>query len=184
MGWWPADTRVLYSALLAVVGAQRLLELWLSRRHRQALLARGGVERGASHYPAMVAVHAAFLPSCALEVWGLERPLVLPLAVASCLALAAATLLRCWSISTLGERWCTRVVVVPGEPLVRAGPYRFLRHPNYLAVALEMAAVPLLHGAWLSAVAFSLANGLVLRVRVRVEEGALGLRPRRERGTP
>jgi methyltransferase len=167
------DTRVLYAGLVAVVAVQRLAELRLSARHRRLLLARGGVEHGAGHYPWMVLLHAAFLPACVLEVWLLGRPLLPWLAVTCGGALAVALALRLWAIAALGERWSTRVIVVSGAPLVSAGPYRFLRHPNYLAVVLEIAALPLLHTAWLTALLFSAANAVLLAVRVRVEENAL-----------
>jgi methyltransferase len=162
-----ADTRVLYTLLIAGVAAQRLAELRLARRHQRALLARGGVEIAPHHYPAMVLLHGAFLLACPLEVWGLRRPFRPELAAAMAVLLAAAQALRYWAIITLGERWTTRIVCLPGAP------YRFLRHPNYLAVVAEMAALPLLHGAWLTAGIFSAANALVLAVRIREEEAAL-----------
>jgi methyltransferase len=171
------DSRVLYSAVVAVVAVQRSVELAISRRHRLKLLARGALENGAGHYPWMVLLHATFLPACVLEVWVLRRPLVVPLAVAAGAMLAAAQLLRVWVIATLGERWCTRVVVLPGAPPVTAGPYRWVRHPNYAAVVVEIAALPLIHSAWLTALAFSLANAVVLAVRIRVEENALAGSP-------
>ena len=167
------DSRVLYAVLVTVVAAQRLGELVLSARHQRLLLARGGVEVGAAHYPWMVLLHATFLPACVLEVWALRRPLVLPLAVAMGGLLAGAMALRFWSIGTLRERWCVRVIVLPGAPLCTSGPYRFLRHPNYLAVVVELAALPLLHTAWLTALVFSAANSALLAVRIRVEENAL-----------
>ncbi|HYL04965.1 MAG TPA: isoprenylcysteine carboxylmethyltransferase family protein, partial [Thermoanaerobaculia bacterium] len=160
-----AGSRLLYTLLIAGVAAQRLAELRLARRHRLALLARGGVEVAPRHYRAMVVLHAAFLVACLLEVWWLRRPFRPALAAAMAALLAAAQVLRYWAIATLGERWTTRIICLPGAPLVAGGPYRFLRHPNYLAVVAEMAALPLLHGAWLTAACFSAANALVLRVR-------------------
>jgi methyltransferase len=168
-----AGSRLLYTLLIAGVAAQRLAELRLARRHQLALLARGGVEVAPRHYRAMVVLHAAFLVACPLEVWWLRRPFRPALAAAMAVLLAAAQVLRYWAIATLGERWTTRIVCLPGVPLVAGGPYRFLRHPNYLAVVVEMAALPLLHGAWLTAAVFSAANGLVLRERIRQEEAAL-----------
>jgi methyltransferase len=168
-----ADSRILYTLLVAGVGAQRLIELRLARRHQRALLRRGGVEVEPRHYPAMVVLHAAFLLACPLEVWGLRRPFRPGLAAAMAALLAAAQGLRYWAITTLGERWTTRIVCLPGAPPVTGGPYRFLRHPNYLAVAMEMAALPLLHGAWLTAVVFSAADAAVLAVRIQHEEAAL-----------
>jgi methyltransferase len=168
-----ADSRLLYTLLVAGVAAQRLFELRLARRHLRALLARGGVEAAPRHYPAMVLLHGAFLAACPLEVWGLHRPFRPGLAAAMGALLAAAQVLRYWAIATLGERWTTRIVCLPGAAPITGGPYRFLRHPNYLAVAVEIAALPLLHGAWLTAAAFSAANALLLAVRIREEEAAL-----------
>jgi methyltransferase len=171
-----ASSRLLYTLLIAAVALQRLFELRLSARHRRALLARGSTEAAPGHYRAMVLLHAAFLAACPLEVWLLRRSFRPLLALAMAVLLAGATALRVWAIRTLGERWTTRIIVLPGAPLLAGGPYRFLRHPNYLAVATEMAALPLLHGAWLSALVFSAANALVLAVRIPAEEAALGRR--------
>jgi len=163
-----------FLGLLCALAAERGFELWLSARHARRLLARGGFEVGRGHYPPMAALHTAFLGACALEVLALDRPF--PGALGwSCLGVAAgAQMLRYWCVATLGDRWSTRIIVVPGAPPVTSGPYRWLRHPNYLAVAVEMAAVPLIHGAWLTAIAFSAANAAVLFVRIRAEEQALG----------
>jgi methyltransferase len=168
-----AESRLLYTLLIAGVAVQRLAELRLSRRHLRRLLARGGVEAAPRHYRAMVLLHGAFLAACPLEVWLLRRPFRPLLAAAMVIVLAAAAALRLWAIATLGERWTTRIVYLPGAAPVESGPYRYLRHPNYLAVVAEMAALPLLHGAWLSALVFSAANAVVLAVRIRAEEAAL-----------
>lgn len=170
---WGVSTRVLYLVVLAVLVAERLLELVISRRNERRLLARGAVEAGAGHYPVMVLLHAAFLISCPLEVWWLDRPFIPWLGLLAGLALLASMALRYWAISTLDGRWTTRVLVLPGAEPVTGGPYRVLRHPNYLAVVLEILAVPLLHTAWLTALVFTLANGLLLAVRIRSEEAAL-----------
>jgi methyltransferase len=167
------DSRLLFSLLVALVAAERLVELVISSRNRRRLLARGGVEYGARHYPWMVLLHALFLPSCALEVWLLERPWIPWLSTLMVLLVAASMALRYWVVHSLAGRWTTRVVCVPAEPLVVSGPYRWLRHPNYLAVVVELAALPLVHGAWLTALVFSLANAVVLAVRLGVEERAL-----------
>ena len=167
------DTRLLFTLLIAAVAIGRLIELRIAERHRQSLLARGGREEGAGHYPWMVALHTAFLFSSPLEVWLLGRPFVPALAGAMLAMLAAAVALRWWVIGTLGERWTTRIVVLPGAPLVTGGPFRFLRHPNYLAVATEIAVLPLVHTAWLTALVFSLLNAWLLFVRIRAEEAAL-----------
>jgi methyltransferase len=131
--------------------------------------ARGGREVAAAHYPFMVALHAAFLVAAPLEVLLLERPFRPVLALAAIGALLAAEALRVWTLSTLGDRWSTRVIVVPGEPAVTGGPFRFLRHPNYLVVALEIAALPLVHSAWLTAIAFSALNAALMAVRIPAE---------------
>ncbi|HYU32336.1 MAG TPA: isoprenylcysteine carboxylmethyltransferase family protein [Thermoanaerobaculia bacterium] len=168
------DTRLLYTLLVAAVAAGRLIELRIAERHRRSLRARGGFEAGAGHYPWMVALHTAFLISCPLEVWLLGRPFIPLLAAAMLVLLVGAVALRWWVIATLGERWTTRILVLPGAPPVTGGPYRVLRHPNYLAVAAEIAALPLVHTAWITALAFSVLNAWLLRVRIRAEEAALG----------
>ena len=167
------DTRVLYTVFVAAVAVGRLIELRIAERHRRSLLARGGFEAGAGHYPWMVALHTAFLFACPLEVWLLDRPFLPVLAAAMLALLAAAVALRWWVIATLGERWTTRILILPGAPPVTGGPYRVLRHPNYLAVATEIAVLPLVHTAWVTALAFSVLNFWLLRVRIRAEEAAL-----------
>lgn len=177
------DSRVLYTALVAVVAGMRLVELAISRRHIARLRARGAVEVGYSHYPWMVAVHAAFLIACVLEVWLLDRPWLPPLGIAMLGLLVGAAALRYWVIATLGERWSTRVVLVPGEALVTTGPFRWLRHPNYLAVAVELVALPLVHTAWVTASLFGGANLLLLAHRIRAEERALDRAERKDSAT-
>jgi methyltransferase len=124
----------------------------------------------------MTLLHTAFLLCAALEPGLLERAFPGTLGWVALAGALAAQALRYWAIATLGPRWNTRVIVLPDAPPVTSGPYRWLRHPNYLAVALELAAVPLIHGAWLTAVTFSLANAALLTWRIRVEEAALGQR--------
>ena len=168
-----SDTRILYTVLVALVALGRLVELRIAARNRGRLLARGGVEVAPGHYPWMVGLHTAFLISGPLEVWLLGRPFVPLLAGSMLFLLIVAAALRWWVISTLDGRWTTRIVVLPGVPPVTGGPYRFLRHPNYLAVILEIASLPLIHTAWLTALVFSLANAWLLRVRIRAEEAGL-----------
>jgi methyltransferase len=163
-----------YLALLGLLVLERLAELLLSRRNARRAFARGAVELGQGHYRVMVLVHTAFLVSCAAEVVLLARPFPSPW---GWVALAGALLsqaLRYWSIFSLGDRWNTRVIVLPREPLIVKGPYRYLRHPNYLAVVVELLCVPLIHGAWLTALLFTAVNGVLLTVRIRSEEQALG----------
>lgn len=164
----------LYLGLLGLLGCERGAELLVSRRNARLSFAAGGVETGRRAYAPMVVVHALFPLACAAEVLFLGRPFP---GAAGLLALAVALFaqaLRWWAIATLGRRWSTRIIVVPGTSPVTGGPYRFLRHPNYLAVVLEMASVPLTHGAWLTALVFSALNAALLSVRIPAEERALG----------
>lgn len=167
------DTRTLYLVLVVLVALERGVELVISRRNARRLLDRGAVEAGAGHYRWMVLVHGAFLVACPLEVWLLRRPFLPALAAAMLLLLAAAMALRYWVVLSLDGRWNTRVIVLPGAPLVQAGPFRWVRHPNYLAVVVELLALPLIHSAWITAALFTVLNALVLRVRIRAEDGAL-----------
>jgi methyltransferase len=165
-----------YLLLLALVALERGVELVVSARNVRTLRARGGVEAGRGHYPAMVALHAGFLVACAVEASQRPSPPP-PLLTAAAVALVVlAQALRWWTIATLGDRWTTKVIVLPGAAPVTHGPYRFLRHPNYLAVVVELAALPLVCGAWRTALAFSVANAVVLTLRIRAEERALGPR--------
>ncbi|MFE9790406.1 isoprenylcysteine carboxyl methyltransferase family protein [Streptomyces goshikiensis] len=167
----------LYLLLLGLVAAERIAELAVARRNARWSLARGAREYGRGHYPAMVALHTALLVGCAVEPWAAGRPFV-PVLGWSALALAAlAQGLRWWCITTLGPRWNTRVLVVPGLPLVAGGPYRLLRHPNYVAVVVEGAALPLVHSAWLTAAAFTALNAALLTVRICCEDTALTTAP-------
>jgi len=153
--------------ILALVTLQRLAELRLSNRNTKRLLARGAHEVGAPHYPLIVAVHALWLAS----LWWLAPARSVDgfwLALFMLLQLA-----RIWVIATLGGRWTTRIIVLPGEPLVRQGPYRFVNHPNYLVVIGEIAVLPLVFGLWWIAVLFSLLNATVLSIRIREESRAL-----------
>jgi methyltransferase len=164
---------VLFTVLVALVGVERLAEMVVSRRNTAWAMAHGGVETGRSHYPVMVVLHAALLAGCVVEVYVADRPFV-PLLGWTMLALVAISqAVRWWCISTLGRRWNTRVIVIPGLPLVTSGPYRFLAHPNYLVVVVEGAALPLVHTAWLTAVVFSLADAALLSVRLHEERRAL-----------
>ena len=155
-----------------VVAAQRLAELWLCRRNRLLLMAQGGREVRPDTYRTMVTLHVLFLLSLSWESHPWRAPA--DIRTWACLtALAAVTALRYWAIASLGKFWNTRVVVVPGTHLVRTGPYRFLRHPNYLVIVLEFLLLPLLMRAPVTLVLFSLANLAVLRQRIRIEEMAL-----------
>jgi methyltransferase len=163
----------MYTLLVLVVAGIRLVELRVANANAAASLARGGVESGRGHYPAMVALHTAFLVGCVAEVWLLDRPFLPWLGWPMLALLVGAHALRWWCIRTLGSQWTTRVIVVPGASLVASGPYRYLRHPNYVAVVLEGIALPLVHTAWLTALTFTVLNAVLLTGRIRVEEQAL-----------
>ncbi len=158
--------------ILALVTLQRLGELILARRNTTKLLARGAYEASPGHYPLIVAVHAGWL----LALWWLApgKPIHWPL-MALFLLLQLG---RLWVLATLGERWTTRIIVLPQAPLVARGPFRFVRHPNYVIVAAEIAVLPLAFGLWEAALIFSALNAALLAIRIRAEEQALkGSRP-------
>jgi methyltransferase len=166
---------VAFTVLVVLVALERVAELVVSRRNQAWSLARGGRESGEGHYPVMVVLHTGLLLGCLAEAW-LRRPEAPLLLAWSMLALVlACQALRWWCIASLGPRWNTRVIVVPHLPLVRRGPYRFLAHPNYVAVVVEGAALPLVHAGWVTATLFTLANAALLAVRLRVENTALSL---------
>ncbi len=168
------DTRIWYAGLVLLMVLERLAELLLSARNARRLKARGGLEHGAGHYPLMVFLHAALFLAAPAEVFLAGRRFVSSVGLPMIVLLAGTLLLRYWVIATLGDRWCTRVIVPPEEPSITAGPYRFLRHPNYLAVAVEVPALALVHTAWLTALVFGALNLLLLRTRIGVEDAALG----------
>lgn len=162
----------LYLALGFVIG-QRLGELWIARRNTRILKAMGGMEIGAGHYPLFVILHTAWLGAMAWFIpW--DHP-ANPVLIGLYLALQLG---RIWVMATLGHYWTTRIIHVPGAPLVRRGPFRFVKHPNYLIVAGEIAILPLAFGAWRIALVFSFLSALLTLYRVRVEERALAERER------
>ncbi|MGY2703624.1 isoprenylcysteine carboxyl methyltransferase family protein [Nocardioides sp. HB32] len=166
-----------FTVLVGLVAVERLVELLVSKRNATWSFRHGGRESGQGHYPFMVILHSGFLVAMVVEAW-VRRPEVAPLLAWSMLAVVVASqALRWWCIATLGRRWNTRVIVVPGLPPVTSGPYRFLPHPNYVAVVAEGAALPMVHEAWLTAAAFTLLNGALLTVRIRVENVALRTLP-------
>lgn len=160
-----------FTALIAAVAAERLVELVVSKRNLDWSKANGGKEFGAGHYPVMVALHTGLLVGAVVEARRRRfRPVVgLPMLA----VVLAAQGLRWWCIRTLGRQWNTRVVVVPGASRVVDGPYRVIPHPNYVAVVTEGAALPLVGGAWITALVFTVANAALLRTRIRVENEAL-----------
>ncbi|MFD8259425.1 isoprenylcysteine carboxyl methyltransferase family protein [Streptomyces griseoluteus] len=162
-----------YALLVAAVAVERVGELVVARRNERWSRARRAIVAGDGHYPAMVTLHVGLLVGCPLEVWLGGRPFVPALGWPMLAVLVGAQALRWWCIGTLGPCWNTRVIVVPGLPLVARGPYRLLRHPNYVAVVAEGVALPLVHTAWVTAVAFTVLNAAVLTVRIRCENQAL-----------
>jgi methyltransferase len=173
-----------YTVLLLAVAAERVAELVVSQRHLRWARERGALESGQGHYPVMVVLHIALLVGCLVEVQALDRPFVAWIGWPMLAVVAAAQGLRWWCIATLGSQWNTRVVVVPGLPLVHRGPYRWLRHPNYVAVVAEGLALPLVHDAWLTAVVFTALNGVLLNVRIRAENRLLAVAAPSPAGRP
>ncbi len=170
----PFDSRIAFLALIGLVACERLVELVLSKRNAARAFARGGVEaESRAFYAGMVLAHALFFAAAPLEVFLAGRPFRPGLAALMVALAAGAQALRYWAVTTLGDRWNTRVIVVPGEPAVASGPYRYVRHPNYLAVVVEMVALPLVHGAWATALVASAVNAWILARRIRHEEAAL-----------
>ncbi|NIA67742.1 hypothetical protein HBA54_03990 [Pelagibius litoralis] len=159
-------------AVLILVAVQRLAELVYARHNTRQLLAEGGREVGAGHYPLLVGLHSLWLLAILLFVAPETQPQWFLLG-----AFLILQLLRVWVLATLGRYWTTRIITLPTAPLVRKGPYRFVRHPNYLIVAGEILVLPLAFGAWEIALIFSLANAAILAIRIRCEENAIA--PRR-----
>ena len=162
-----------YVLLVAAVGLERVAEIVVARRNLAWSRAQGGVEFGAGHYPFMAVLHTVFLLACVAEVVFLHRPFLPALGWPMLAIVIAAQALRWWCVSTLGRQWNTRVVVIPGAPRVSGGPYRFLSHPNYVAVAAEGIALPLVHSAWITAVVFTALNIPLMVTRVSAENAAL-----------
>ncbi len=163
---------LILTTAVALVALQRLLELRLSRRNERRARARGAVERGAGHYKPIVAMHTAWLVSTFVEgvLRGPDLPAFWPVPFALFLVVQP---LRYWAILSLGESWNTRILIVPGAELVARGPYRYLRHPNYVVVAVEILTFPLIFGAWITALVFSALNAVLLCMRIGEENRAL-----------
>jgi methyltransferase len=166
-------THWLFLGIVLLLAGQRLAELRLSRLHEKYLYSAGGREFAPFHYKLMVAMHVAWFIAMLGEVFWLGRPFHPGLALAALLLLAAGQALRYAAIRTLGWRWCVKVIPIPGAPLIESGIYKRIRHPNYLGIIFEIAAVPLLHSAYLTAFLFSLINAGMLAARIHVEEKAL-----------
>lgn len=157
---------------VALVAAQRLFELALARRNERRARARGAIERGERHYPFIVALHALWLVSTLVEATlrGPDLPVLWPVPLALFVLVQP---LRYWAIFSLGESWNTKILVVPGAKPIRSGPYRYLNHPNYVVVAVEILSFPLIFGAWITALVFTVLNAALLSVRIREENRAL-----------
>jgi methyltransferase len=160
-----------YVLLILAVAAERLAELALSRRNLAWARTRGGREYGFGHYPFMVVLHIGLLVACLVEA--AHRRFVPALGASMLVVVVLAQVLRWWCITILGPRWNTRIIVIARLPLVKAGPYRWMRHPNYVAVVAEGIALPLVHTGWITAACFTVANALLLRVRIASENAAL-----------
>ncbi len=167
MDGWMSPSVTLTALILGFVTLQRLSELVIARRNTARLLNDGAVEHAPGHYPLIVALHASWLLGLWLLAWG--QPVNLWLLAAFAVLQAG----RVWVLTTLGPRWTTRIITVPGERLVAQGPFRFVRHPNYLVVSLEIACLPAVFGLWLYAFAFAVLNLLILTIRIRAENHAL-----------
>ncbi len=162
-----------YALLIGAVAAERLAELALSNRNRAVSRAHGGVEFGGGHYPAMVTLHTGLLAGCLIEPIASHRPFIPALGWPMLVIAVAAQALRWWCITTLNYQWNTRVIVIPGADRIIGGPYRFVPHPNYVAVIIEGVALPLVYTGWITALSFSILNGWLLSTRIRVENAAL-----------
>jgi len=167
-----------YTLLIVLVALERVAELLVSQRNLRWSRDRGGLEFGRGHYPVMVVMHVGLLVGALVEVTVAGRQVIPALAVTMLALVLAAQALRWWCIATLGPRWNTRVIIIPGMVPVTTGPYRWLRHPNYLAVVVEGVALPLFHAAWVTALVFTVANAALLATRIRVEDAALASLPR------
>ena len=164
---------VSYTVVIAATAVERLFELKTSLRNAKWSFEQGAEERGQEHYLFMVVLHTAFLIACPAEVWLLDRPFLPWLGWPMLLLAILCQGLRWWCITTLGKRWNTRVIILPGQPKISTGPYRYFSHPNYIAVAVEGVALPLIHSAWLTAIVFSILNAYLMWLRIRCENAAL-----------
>jgi methyltransferase len=167
-------SRGIFLAILAALVAERIFELWLSNRNARLAFARGGIELGRGQYRVIVAFHMLFIAACAAGAMRYAPAFPRALTIVGLAGEAVAQALRYWSVATLGQSWNTRVIVIPDIAPVTSGPYRYIRHPNYVAVALEIACVPLIRGLVTIAIVFSAGNAILLGLRIPLEERALG----------
>jgi methyltransferase len=169
-------SQALYLGFLGALVVERGIEVGISKANARAAFSMGAHEVGRAHYPPMVAMHALFFIACATEVLALDRPFPGALGFVALAFVILAQALRYAAVITLGRQWNVRIIVWPDEEPVTKGPYRFVRHPNYVAVVVELLCVPLVHGAFVTACVFTVSNALFLTVRIREEERALGMR--------
>lgn len=171
------NSNVAFTLLIIAVAIERIIELVISKRNLRWSFAQGGIEYGRSHYKYMVALHVFLLGGALVEVW-IVRPNLNPALSWIMFTLAMASqALRWWCIASLGKRWNTLIVIIPGMPVSRKGPYKWFKHPNYLAVVIEGFALPLVGSAWRTAIVFTILNAGVLTVRLRSENAALATLP-------
>jgi methyltransferase len=166
-------TKVVFLVIITAILLQRVLEMRLSQQNEARIIAQGGREHAAGHFWVMKLLHATWIFAMGIEVFWLDRPFIPGLAIVGFIGLLVGQSLRYAAILTLGNRWTVRVMTLPNAPAVNEGIYRYVRHPNYLGVILEIAAVPLIHTAYITSIFFTLANGLLLLARIRAEERAL-----------
>ena len=166
-----------FTILIVLVALERVAELVVSQRNLRWSAEQGGIEYGRSHYPFMVVLHVGLLAGALVEVWFFPTPMIAWLSWVMFGLVLFSQALRWWCISTLGQRWNTRIVIVPGLPRVTGGPYRWLSHPNYVAVVIEGFALPMVGFAWVTAIAFTVLNIPLLAVRIREENAALATLP-------
>lgn len=168
---------IAFTILIVSVGIERIFELVISKRNLRWSFAQGGIEFGRSHYKYMVALHVFLLGGSLVEVWLVRPTLIVGLSWAMFVLAITSQVLRWWCIATLGQRWNTLVIIIPGKPACTSGPYKWLKHPNYVAVIIEGFALPLVGFAWMTALIFTIVNAAVLTVRLRSENAALATLP-------
>lgn len=167
------DSEYIFFGIVALMAIQRLFELRTSIKNERWILSQGGHEVGHSHYKWMVALHSSWMVAMIAEVYFLSCPFILPLALLSLFGAVAGQILRYVAITTLGKRWTTKIFILPQKEAVSSGIFKYLKHPNYLGVILEVFFVPLIHTAFLTSAIYSALNGLLLKKRIHLEEQAL-----------
>ncbi len=164
-------SKIIFTCFVVLLALQRLWELRKSQRHLRLLLARGGREHDFGHFPYMALLHGAWLVAMMIEVWYREFNIIVA-SISSCFFIVGQ-IFRLLAMQLLGERWCARIVTLPDQPPIRAGIYRYIKHPNYVGVVIEIAAAPLIHSAFVTSIVFSILNIWLLKVRIAAEERAV-----------